>query len=191
MDKTVNIEEAARAMGKKGGAVRSEKKLASAKKNIQKAIGGKKGKKYPGLYDQERLTAAKITKASSRVADSDLPSMASVLGRKGGSVKSEKKAVSSRLNARGGIDGKGKHAGRPQKYQYTKQAKAVLGVRTRYSCLIPDEVAENPKKFQGKTFPAFYKGADGKDRRAKVRIVSIDKDKKEIILTHFFTRPKI
>lgn len=187
MDETVNIEEAARAMGKKGGAVRSEKKLASAKRNIQKAAGGKKGKKYPGIYDLERR-AAKTTKASP-MANSDIHSMASILGHKGGSVKSEKKAISSRLNARGGIDGKGKRAGRPQIYQYTTQARALLGVRTRYSCLIPDEVAANPKKFLGKTFPAFYKGADGKDRRAKARIVSIDKEKNEIILTHFFTRP--
>lgn len=188
MDEVVNIEEAARAMGKKGGAVRSEKKLAAAKRNIQKAAGGKKGKKYPGLYDQERLAAAKAT---SRIVDSNLTLMASILGRKGGSARSDKKTLSSRLNARGGIDGKGKRAGRPPKYKFTKQARALLGVRTRYSCLIPDEVAENPRKFLGKTFPAFYKKPDGKDCRAKARIVSIDKNKQEIILTHYFTRRQL
>lgn len=47
-----DFQEAARAMGRKGGTIRSEKKLASA--NIMKAVGKKKGKKYPGMYDPER-----------------------------------------------------------------------------------------------------------------------------------------
>lgn len=184
-DESITIAEAAGAMGRKGGTVVSEKKLAALRKNIKKAIGQKKGKKYPGIFDLERRAKKVMKKKKSD--EPALQSMAAILGRKGGSVKSDRKTAACRLNARGGVDGKGKHAGRPALYHFTKQAPAVLGVRARHSCIIPDEVAASPKKYLGKTFPAFYTGAKGKELRAKARIVSISK--KEIILMQYFTRP--
>ena len=62
-----------------------------------------------------------------------------------GSIKSPKKAASSREN--------GKKGGRP-KYTYDSMTRVALGVKYSTRCLIPDQVAKNPEKFDGKTFPA-------------------------------------
>ena len=62
-----------------------------------------------------------------------------------GSIKSDKKAASSREN--------GKKGGRP-KYTYDSMTRVALGVKYSTRCLIPDQVAKNPEKFDGKTFPA-------------------------------------
>jgi len=62
-----------------------------------------------------------------------------------GAIKSPKKAASSREN--------GKKGGRP-KYTYDSMTRVALGVKYSTRCLIPDQVAKNPEKFDGKTFPA-------------------------------------
>ena len=72
---------------------------------------------------------------------------ASILGKKGGSVKSERKTASSRENGRKG--------GRPI-YTFEDRYEAHLGVTGdgRTTCIIPDQVADDQRKYDGKTFPA-------------------------------------
>ncbi len=181
-----DVRAAARAMGRKGGTIRSEKKLASAKANILKAIGKKKGKKYPGMFDPERIIARKSQKGK-RYTPAELTAQAKALGRKGGKVKSERKAISSRLNAVGGPDGTGKRAGRKKKYHYTKRLPALIGVNIRRPCIIPDEVGANMKKYAGKTFSAMAQYPDGTEKKANVRMVRRDEKTGLWILTQFYT----
>lgn len=62
-----------------------------------------------------------------------------------GSIRTEKKAASSREN--------GKKGGRPL-YTFEDRYEAHLGVTGRTTCIIPDQVADDQHKYDGKTFPA-------------------------------------
>jgi hypothetical protein len=67
----------------------------------------------------ERIAALKAQKVT-RIVQYELGTQAQLLGRKGGLVKSERKARTSRMNARGGPEGKGKKAGRKPIYHFQK-----------------------------------------------------------------------
>ncbi len=134
----------------------------------------------------ERIAALKAQKAT-RIVQYELGTQAQLLGRKGGLVKSERKARTSRMNARGGPEGKGKKAGRKPIYHFTKQIRAMIGVKVRRPCVIPDEVGANLKKYAEKTFPAMAQYPDGTLKRANVRIVRRDEKTGLWILTQFYT----
>ncbi len=89
------------------------------------------------------------------------------LGKKGGGVRSLKQQQVSKM--------KGKKGGRKKKYFYDMKAKAILGKKYEWTCLIPDEVAIDPGKFQNKTF-AVYSGG----RRFNARVWAYRADKTNI-----------
>lgn len=90
---------------------------------------------------------------------------ASALGRKGGASKSEAKVTAARVN--------GKKGGRPSKYTYSGY-EAHLGLTGDNTCEIPNEVAEDQKVYDGKTFPARVLTGYNKGRMMRVRLIGDD-----------------
>lgn len=89
------------------------------------------------------------------------------MGRKGGAVQSDKKRESCRKNA--------KKAGRKRSYSYQMKGQAIMGKKYEITCLIPDEVVEDPEKYRTKTF-GVYIGT----KRLNARVWEVDKNKKNI-----------
>jgi hypothetical protein len=179
---TAELSKAASLLGRKGGRVVTPKKLAALRENVKKAIGKKKGKKYP----EKKVKPPVISQAP--LTPEGLSAMASLMGKKGGSVKSKKKAISSRLNARGGPDGTGKKAGRRPKYTYEMKKKAVLGPRVQRPCIIPDQVYDDIERYAEtkENFVALYKGPAGTWKRANVSVYS--RERRRTILIQSFTK---
>ncbi len=170
----VTASAAASLMGARGGTVMSEKKRLHMERlrqmRIAKTGGKKKGYRAKSLIMIPPVTEEKLAMKAAReaflkrdIGENGNPTYGQIMGFMGGSSKSEKKVAASRRN---GLSG-----GRKRLYKYDRQVVVTMGSHGR-ECVIPDEVAADPDRFQGISFAAFSEG-----KRVNVRVISVNGDK--------------
>jgi hypothetical protein len=151
---------AASVLGKKGGATMTKKRLDAILRTGKAARGKAKHRRTRRELLAAKQKEIKKEENTEPIALS-LRDAASVMGHLGGLSKSPLKVAAASENIR-----KKKRSSSP--YTYKKKVKAKLGLRDPRVCVIPDQVADEPEKYKGRSFKAIWKRA-----KISVEIISV------------------